>query len=195
MKPEGGSVLRFSHIFSSSGRSSGFGKRWGEYGTSPFLRINQDGQLVGKHLDYFGSTDSLRLGMHLPRRFKEEQSLPDVKETELGVDFCLTWSTDPRWKQHSQKNCQKFSLSRTKLVPYDPTSRRTTATATTTPPDTDADLEWLEYEREKAAVEEEFIQRGPTHLLEAVYCDPCKAKVMDRGNKYSCLIPRFSAIT
>ena len=93
-----------------------------------------------------------------------------------------------------KKNCQKFSLSRTKLVPYDPT-RKTTATATTTPPDTDADLEWLEYEREKAAAEEEFIQRGPTHLLEAVYCDPCKAKVMDRGNKYSCLIPRFSAIT
>ena len=79
-------------------------------------------------------------------------------------------------------------------MPYDPT-RRTTTTETTTPPDTDADLEWLEYEREKAAAEEEFIQSGPTHLLEAVYCDPCKAKVMDRGNKYSCLIPRFSAIT
>ena len=102
-------MLGFSPILLFTGRSSGFGNRSsritsrGEYGTSPFLRINQDGQLVGKHLDYFGSTDSLRLGMHLPRRFKEEQSLPEVKETELGVDFCLTWSTDPRWKQHSQK--------------------------------------------------------------------------------------------
>ena len=104
-----------------------------------------------------------------------------VEETELGVDFCLTWSTDPRWKQHLPKQVSsEFSLFRTKLVPYDPT-RRTTTTATTTPPDTDADLEWLEYEREKAAAEEEFIQSGPTHLLEAVYCDPCKAKVMDRG--------------
>ena len=83
-------------------------------------------------------------------------------------------------KIYKNKTCQKFSLSRAKLVPYDPT-RRTTTTATTTPPDTDADLEWLEYEREKAAAEEEFIQSGPTHLLEAVYCDPCKAKVMDRG--------------
>ena len=104
-------IIRFGlfHILSSTGRSSGFGNRSsritsrGEYGTSPFLRINQDGQLVGKHLDYFGSTDSLRLGLHLPRRFREYQSLPVVEETELGVDFCLTWSTDPRWKQNLQK--------------------------------------------------------------------------------------------
>ena len=58
---------------------------------------------------------------------------------------------------HKNKACQKFSLFRTKLVPYDPT-RRTTTTATTTPPDTDADLELLEFEREKAAAEEEFLK-------------------------------------
>ena len=67
-----------------------------QYGTSPFLRINEEGRLVGKHLDFFGSTDFLRLGMELPRRFRDDQSLPVVEETELGVDFCLTWSIDPR---------------------------------------------------------------------------------------------------
>ena len=64
---------------------------------------------------------------------------------------------------------QQFSLSRTKLEPYDPTTRTSTTTATLP----DSDLQLLK------SVEEEFIQSGPTHLLEAVYCDPCKAKVMD----------------
>ena len=41
-----------------------------------------------------------------------------------------------------------------------------------------ADLD-LEFERTITSAEEEFIQSGPIHLLEAVYCDPCKAKVMD----------------
>ena len=83
---------------SLTGRSSGFGNTsaFRHYGTSALLRINDKGQLVGKHLDFFGSTDWLRLGMHLPRRFRFNQSLPVVEETELGVDFCLTWSTDPR---------------------------------------------------------------------------------------------------
>ena len=87
-----------------AGRSSSFGNTSSTvlhhpsplFGTSPFLRINNKGQLVGRHLDFFGSTDWLRLGMELPRRFREDQSLPLVEETELGVDFCLTWSTDPR---------------------------------------------------------------------------------------------------
>ena len=71
-------------------------------------------------------------------------------------------------------------LSRTKLEPYDPKTRTTTL-PTTTPPDTDLEVlsKTPEFDRRLKAVEEEFIQSGPTHLLEAVYCDPCKAKVMD----------------
>ena len=39
----------------------------------------------------------------------------------------------------------------------------------------------LQYERaiEKKAIEKEFIRNGPVRLLEAVYCDPCKGKVMN----------------
>merc|ERR1719234_49712 len=138
-------------IILGDGRSSGFGNTSAagrSYGTSPLLRINDDGQLVGKHLDFFGSTDWLRLGMPLPRRFKENQSLPVVEETELGVDFCLTWSADPR----------------TRLVPFDPTVRNAKAPQ--------AELDY------SSDYDEEFIQNGPIHLLEAVYCDPCKAKVL-----------------
>ena len=35
------------------------------------------------------------------------------------------------------------------------------------------------YEGMRDVAEEEFIEKGPTHLLEAVYCDPCKSRVMD----------------
>merc|ERR1712130_146699 len=148
-----GGPNELSTIILGDGRSSSFGNtssiRLRQFGTSPFLRINEKGELVGKHLDYFGSTDSLRLGMHLPRRFRDDQSLPVVEETELGVDFCLTWSTDPR--------------TRIKLETYDSKTRTTTLPTTTM---SEADLEW------------EFIQSGPTNFLEAVYCDPCKAKVL-----------------
>ena len=41
------------------------------------------------------------------------------------------------------------------------------------------------YERTTILSEEEFIQSGPVHLLEAVYCDPCKAKVMDLCQIYT----------
>ena len=67
--------------------------------TSSFLRINEEGKLVGRHLDFFGSTDLHRSrGMHVPNA----TSLEDIRisgspETELGVDFCLTWNIDPRW--------------------------------------------------------------------------------------------------
>ena len=32
-------------------------------------------------------------------------------------------------------------------------------------------------------IEDEFIERGPMHLLEAVYCDPCKGKVQDTKSR------------
>ena len=43
----------------------------------------------------------------------------------------------------------------------------------------------LQYERaiEKKTIEKEFIRDGPVRLLEAVYCDPCKGKVMNNMRK------------
>ena len=61
-------------------------------------------------------------------------------------------------------------------MPYD-SKTRTTKLPTTTSPDSEAGLD---FETRRAAVDEEFIQSGPVQLLEAVYCDPCKAKVMDK---------------
>ena len=52
------------------------------------LRLTSDGRLVGQRLDRIGLT-GLRLGT---RREAEEE----VEETDLGVDFCLTWDSDPR---------------------------------------------------------------------------------------------------
>ena len=85
-------------------------------------------------------------------------------------------------------------LFRTKLVPYDPTTRTTTVRNAKVP---QADSDYSsEYERTPTSAEEEFIQSGPIHLLEAVYCDPCKAKVNGYvSNICSCLIPRFSAVS
>ena len=67
--------------------------------TSSFLRINDEGKLVGRHLDFFGSTDLHRSrGMHVPNASSlEDIRISDSPETELGVDFCLTWNIDPRW--------------------------------------------------------------------------------------------------
>ena len=73
------------------------------------MRLNEDGRLVGKYLDVLGTSEGLRLGMQLPRRYDslttrmdDGSYVPNVppphgQETEVGVDFCLTWSTDPRW--------------------------------------------------------------------------------------------------
>ena len=89
-----------------------------------------------------------------------------------------------------------FCLFRTQLVPYNPTTRtaaRTTTVSTTSQPKNHLEyLEHLEdleddfeyYERMRSAAEEEFVQNGPTHLLEALYCDPCSGKVMDMCQKY-----------
>ena len=79
-------------------------------------------------------------------------------------------------------HCVFVCLFRTQLVQYDPTTRTTTVPNAKIP---QADLDdSLEYERTTTSAEEEFIQSGPIHLLEAVYCDPCKAKVMDMCQIY-----------
>ena len=72
---------------------------------------------------------------------------------------------------------------RTKLVP--PINETTTSTRDLVPPDYNEDYEayWAwqnDYEENKEKyIEEEFVQSGPVRLLEAVYCDPCKAKVFN----------------
>ena len=72
---------------------------------------------------------------------------------------------------------------RTKLVP--PINETTTSTRDLVPPDFYDDYEayWAwqnDYEENKEKyIEEEFVQSGPVRLLEAVYCDPCKAKVFN----------------
>ena len=55
--------------------------------TSSFLRINEEGKLVGRHLDFFGSTDLLRSkGLHMPNASSlEDIRISDAPETELGV--------------------------------------------------------------------------------------------------------------
>ena len=72
------------------------------------MRLNEDGRLVGKYLDVLGTSEGLRLGMELPRRYRKLTTRlddgsevpklppPDGEEKGVGADFCLTWSTDPR---------------------------------------------------------------------------------------------------
>ena len=70
-------------------RSSSYSTSSYQSVTSPLLRLNSEGNLVGKHLHKFGSTDRMR--------FSVEFSGSEMgQEAELGVDFCLTWTTDPR---------------------------------------------------------------------------------------------------
>jgi len=94
------------------------------YWMSTFLRLREDGRLVGQFLDVTGTSEGLRLGVRLPRRYKYYNNtilpLPRSQETAIDADFCLTWSTDPRT---------------------------------------------------------ELTVQGSVPLLEAVYCDPCKASV------------------
>ena len=66
-----------------------------------------------------------------------------------------------------------------------PPNETTTSTRDLVPPDFYDDYEayWAwqnDYEENKEKyIEEEFVQSGPVRLLEAVYCDPCKAKVFN----------------
>ena len=66
-----------------------------------------------------------------------------------------------------------------------PPNETTTSTRDFVPPDYNEDYEayWAwksDYdENKKKYIEEEFVQSGPVRLLEAVYCDPCKAKVFN----------------
>jgi len=167
-------VQALSTMVLGDGRSNGFidrptnGHSYAH--SSAFLRINATGRLVGQHMDKIGLSN-LRMGRELPEPpaeerhteeeeeeqeeeeydydssyedlRKEPQLPPPAEETDLGVDFCLTWSADPRIS--------------TKTV---------------------ADL-GLEFDPSEEKPFEEYLKRGgPLNLLEAVYCDPCKAKVV-----------------
>ena len=76
-------------------------------------------------------------------------------------------------------NSPKNPHLRTKLVPPNKTG--------TLEPSPDSDCSdkrsiacWRKYQdNKKKYIEEEFVQSGPVRLLEAVYCDPCKAKVFN----------------
>ena len=72
---------------------------------------------------------------------------------------------------------------RTQLRPREPVATTTTTTTTEMAyPEHWGEEDWQEYEdqrmernkREKAYLD----ARGPLSLLQAVYCDPCKAKVL-----------------
>jgi len=158
----------------------GHSSRYGPELTSALLRINQKGQLVGKHLNIFGSTDRLRRILFFQNGCGGEEC---SQETELGVDFCLTWSTDPR---------TQLQLMDPDVEQGNEEATTTTARLPTVPCDDDDDDCWDamalygeapdgdEYEpvTRRKEIEDEFIRRGPMHLLEAVYCDPCKGKVV-----------------
>merc|ERR1719180_636015 len=157
-------VHALSTMVLGDGRSNGFVDRpihgsdvgstrgYGFAYTSAFLRINPVGQLVGQHMDQIGLSN-LRMGRELPEEHhsgggprKEPTLPPPAEETDLGVDFCLTWSSDPR-------------------------------ITTTTVADLRGPGGSLRIDEEKPF--EEYVKRGgPLQLLEAVYCDPCKAKVV-----------------
>jgi len=156
-------VQALSTMVLGDGRSNGFIDRpTGRYRhsyafSSAFLRINASGRLVGEQMDQIG-LPNLRMGWELPYewhdeeegswespedRRKEPQLPPPADDTDLGVDFCLTWSSDPR-------------ISTTTV----------------------ADL-GLEFDPSEEKPFEEYVNDGgPLNLLEAVYCDPCKAKVL-----------------
>ena len=75
------------------GQSSG--TTWRKGYSSPLLRINEAGLLVGRDLDVI-SLSNLRIGKTVASGPGAEEP-PLGNETELNVDFCLTWNTDPRF--------------------------------------------------------------------------------------------------
>jgi len=161
-----GGPAELASIVLGNGQSSGGSFRKGF--SSPLLRINEAGHLAGRDLDVI-SLSNLRLGKSVSSGPGAEEP-PLGNETELDVDFCLTWNTDPR----------------TKLSPREPVTTTTTEkySETTTEPDYEnfSDADWDEYNRireERIDREREYLDaRGPLSLLQAVYCDPCKAKVL-----------------
>merc|ERR1712013_478732 len=99
---------------------------------------------------------NLQIGRMVPSGPGVEWNPHLGNETELDVDFCLTWSIDPR----------------TTLSPREPIS--TTSTTTIGYPDEG----WEKDMEERREREGAYIRaRGPLPLLQAVYCDPCRAKV------------------
>jgi len=157
-------VQALSTMVLGDGRSNGFidrpRQRYAYAYSSAFLRINATGRLVGQHMDEIGLSN-LRMGRELPEERhsgggprKEPQLPPPAEETDLGVDFCLTWSTDPRITTTTLADLTKEGpgLPRAALSFGGP--------------------------GESEAFDEYMKRGGPLQLLEAVYCDPCKAKVV-----------------
>ena len=64
---------------------------------SPQLRINNAGRLAGRGLEVMGLSN-LQIGRVVPSGPGVEWPPPLGNKTELDVDFCLTWSIDPRYE-------------------------------------------------------------------------------------------------
>ena len=64
---------------------------------SPQLRINNAGRLAGRGLEVMGLSN-LQIGRMVPSGPGVEWNPHLGNETELDVDFCLTWSIDPRYE-------------------------------------------------------------------------------------------------
>ena len=61
------------------------------------LRINKAGRLAGRGLEVMGISN-LQIGRMVPSGPGVEWNPHLGNETELDVDFCLTWSFDPRYE-------------------------------------------------------------------------------------------------
>ena len=86
------STLRLNDTHPISGQSD---HRRGHI--SPQLRINKAGRLAGRGLEVMGISN-LQIGRMVPSGPGVEWPPPLGNETELDVDFCLTWSFDPRYE-------------------------------------------------------------------------------------------------
>ena len=86
------SILELNDTHSFSGQSD---RRRGHI--SPQLRISKAGRLAGRGLEVMGISN-LQIGRMVPSGPGVEWPLPLGNETKLDVDFCLTWSIDPRYE-------------------------------------------------------------------------------------------------
>ena len=86
------SILELNDTHSFSGQSD---RRRGHI--SPQLRINKAGRLAGRGLEVMGISN-LQIGRMVPSGPGVEWNPHLGNETELDVDFCLTWSIDPRYE-------------------------------------------------------------------------------------------------
>merc|ERR1719234_1837624 len=162
-----GGPAELASIVLGNGQSSG--TTWRKGYSTPLLRINEAGLLVGRDLDVI-SLSNLRIGKPVAAGPGAEEP-PLGNETELDVDFCLTWNTDPRTKLSPREPYPEPEFGPREPYPEKRQGEDWEEYRTRT----DA---WEQVSRERGRKKEAYFEaRGPLSLLQAVYCDPCKAKV------------------